>query len=158
MDYYGIAGRGAKADGDGYQLEEYDMKLTHKQFLSDEYYGGAEASTDKKQMSYDDMLNARIRSQKESTLHGREPTKEGAKVASGAECLNVKFKNNQCDALAERETNNNDRVYNRIPTLNDITLTKAKKDYERIEEDRLDPSLLRAFLENPYTQPLNSVA
>lgn len=158
MDYYGIAARGSTADGDGYQLEEYDMKLTHKQFLSDEYYGGAEASTDKRQMSYDDKMNARIRSQKESTLHGREPTKEGAKVSNGAECLNVKFKDNKCDVLSARDTNNSDRVYNNIPTLNDITLTKSKKDYERIEDDRLDPSLLRAFLENPYTQPLNSVA
>lgn len=159
VDYYGIAGLGGKADGDGYLNEKYDMKRTHKQFLSDqEYYGQAEASTDKRQMSYDDKMNARIRATKEATLFGREPTQQGSKVANGAECLNVKFKENVCDVASARGTNNVDRVYNQITTIKDQTLTKEKKMYDQIDDERLDPSILKAFLENPYTKPLDSVA
>lgn len=158
-DYYGIAGLGVKADGDGYLNENFDMKLTQKQFLSDiEYYGQAEASTDKKQMSYDDMMNARIRPNKEVTLFGRDPTQQGAKVANGAECLNVKFKVPACDIASARETANMDRLPKTISSLNDNTLTKEKKLYDQIDDDRLDPSILKAFLENPYTKPLDSVA
>ena len=159
QDYYGIMGLGNKADGDGYLKENYDMKRTHKQFLSDmDYYGQAQASTDKKPMSHEDMMNARIRANKESTLFGRDPTKEGAKVANGAECLNVKFKENACDIAGARGTNNIDRFPSQIATLGDTTLTKDKKMYEQYDDDRLDPSILKAFLENPYTKPLDSVA
>lgn len=158
IDYYGIAGLGIKADGDGYLNENFDMKLTQKQFLSDnEYFGQAEASTDKRQMSYDDKMNARIRATKETTLFGREPTQQGAKVANGAECLNVKFKENACGA-STRTNNNVNRVYNTISSLNDQTLTKEKQMYQQIDDERLDPSILKAFLENPYTKPLDSVA
>ena len=158
-EHYGIAGLGVKSDGDGYMNEKYDMKNTQKQFLSDnEYYGHAQASSDKKQMSYDDKLNARIRSQKESTLHRREPTSEGVKVINGPECLNVKFKQNSCDSLSTRETNNMERVYSTISTLNDITLTREKQNYDQIDDDRLDPSILKAYIENPYTLPIGSVA
>ena len=158
-DYYGIAGLGNKADGDGYLNENFDMKLTQKQFLSDiEYYGGAQASTDKKQMSYEDMVNARIRADKEVTLVGRKPTDQGAKVANGAECLNVKFKENVCDVASARGTHNINRFPSAISTATDKSLTKEKKLYEQYDDDRLDPSILKAFIENPYTKPLDSVA
>ena len=159
-EHYGIAGAAYKSDGDGYLQENFDMKNTQKQFLSDnDYYGHAQASTDKKQMSYENMLSAHIRSQKESTLHRREPTSEGAKVFNGPECINhVKFRENVCDALAERSTHNQDRVYGNIVSLQDTTLTKEKQMYDQIEDDRLDPSILKAYIENPYTQPLDSVA
>lgn len=159
VDYYGIAGLGMKADGDGYLNENFDMKLTQKQFLSDmEYYGQAEASIDKRQMLYDDKLNARIDAGKEVTLFRREPTKEGSKVANGAECMNVKFKEPACDVSNARETANMDRLPKSISSLYDTTLTREKKMYDQIDEDRLDPSILKAFRENPYTKPLNSVA
>uniref|UniRef100_A0A6C0BEJ7 DUF5899 domain-containing protein n=1 Tax=viral metagenome TaxID=1070528 RepID=A0A6C0BEJ7_9ZZZZ len=154
-DYYGIA---AKENGNGYQIETFDMKKTHKQFLSDMEYFGTADSSDKKQMSYDDMMNARIHEKKESTLHGRDPTQQGSKVANGVECMNVKLKNNKCDSLSTRETNNVDRVYNTITHVADETFTKSKKSYEQINQERLDPTILKAFLENPYTQPLDSVA
>lgn len=157
-DYYGAATVGS--GGDGYQNENFDMKLTQKQFLSDiEYYGGAEASTDKKQVSYDYITdNARITANKESTLMRREPTQESVKVVNGVDTMNVKFKDSLCDAVAARDTGNFERVMTEPPRLSDRTLTKEKKMYDQYDEDRLDPSILKAFLENPYTKPLDSVA
>ena len=155
-EHYGGAERNT---GNGYQVEEYDMKNTQKQFLSDiEYFGQAMAGVDKKQTSYDMMLNADITATKESTLFGRKPTNQGPKVAIGGECLNVKLKEKSCDALHQRATHNFDRVGSRISSLSDQTLTREKQLYSQIENDRLDPGILKAFLENPYTKPLDSVA
>jgi hypothetical protein len=156
MDYYGGAG---KDMGNGYQVEEYDVKNTQKQFLSDiEYFGQALAGTDKKQTSYDMMMNADIDATKESTLFRRKPTDQGPKVANGAECLNVKYREEKCAAMAERATSNPDRLPENISSLSDHTLTREKQLYAHIENERLDPSILKAFLANPYTQPLDSVA
>ena len=155
-EHYGGAERNA---GNGYQVEEYDMKNTQKQFLSDiEYFGQAMAGVDKKQTSYDMMMNADIAATKESTLFGRNPTDQGPKVAVGGECLNVKFREKNCDAINQRATHNYDRVGSRISSLSDQTLTREKQLYSQIENDRLDPGILKAFLENPYTKPLDSVA
>lgn len=153
-DYYGSA---ALDLGMGYETNVHEAKNTQKQFLSDhDYYGNAEASTDKKQMSYDDMYNAYISATKESVLGGREPTKTGKKVASGGESVNMKFKKVQCDVYAERGTMNIDKIQNELPTLEDQSLTRMKKEYGA--DNRLDPSLLKAYMENPYTQPLHSIA
>jgi hypothetical protein len=155
-EHYGGAERNK---GNGYQVEEYDMKNTQKQFLSDiEYFGQAMAGVDKKQTSYDMMLNADIAATKESTLFGRNPTDQGPKVAIGSECLNVKLREKSCDALSGRANHNYDRVGSRISSLSDKTLTREKQLYSQIENDRLDPGILKAFLENPYTKPLDSVA
>lgn len=153
-DYIGSATRDL---GMGYETNASDVKRTQKEFLSDiEYFGQAEASTDKKQMSYDDMYNAEISVSKESVIHGREPTLSGKKVTHGGECINMGLRKNQCDNFTERSTPNRDKVHNEIPSLNDNTFTRMKKDYG--QDDRMDVSLLKAFLENPYTQPLNSIA
>ena len=129
---------------------------TQKQFLSDiEYYGTA-GDKDKKQMSYNDMYNAHISSAKESTLGRREPTKTGAKVYVTSDCVSLSHRKQECDLKNVRETPNADKVNNVIPSLADETLTKQRNEFGK--DDRLDPSLLKAFMENPYTQPLNSVA
>lgn len=155
QDYIGGAGRDM---GGGYETNEFDAKHTQKEFLSDvEYYGNAEASTDKKQMSYDDMYNAAISSRQESLLAGREPTTSGKKVTLGKECVNMDVvRKNACATVATRATPNLTRLTTEVPTLTDQSFTRMKKDYGA--DNRLDTSLLKAFLENPYTQPLNSVA
>ncbi len=152
-DYYGAVGRDK---GEGYITNEYNAKDTQKQFLSDiEYFGIADSTDEKKQMSYDDMYNATITERKETTLFGREPTQTGAKVFN--DCINVaEPKKRECDARAERLQNNRDRIYNEISQIADDTLTKTKRTFEIEMDTRLDPLLLTAFKENPYTHPLNS--
>jgi hypothetical protein len=153
-DYFGTAN---KQNRDGYKTANFDAPDTQKQFLSDiEYYGGAEASSDKKQMSYDDMYNAYISATKESVLNGREPTQSGKKSYVSGDCISLSHKKQECDMYTERVVNNIDKISNNIPSSEISTFTRAKKDYD--ETDRLDPSILKAYLENPYTKPLNSVA
>jgi hypothetical protein len=153
-DYFGTAIRNIN---EGYQTNDYTAKNTQKQFLSDvEYYGTAESSTSKKQKSYEDIYNAFISSSQESLLNGREPTKSGQKEAITGDCINMSHRKQECDVSNVRTVGNFDKINNTIPVLDDTGLTRMKKEYG--QDDRLDPSLLKAYLENPYTKPLNSFA
>ena len=146
LDYYGAA---ARDGGEGYITNEYDAKDTQKQFLSDiEYYGGASAGEDKKQMSYDDMYNASITEKKETIIFGREPTQTGSKVFN--DCVNMADpKKRECDFKTERDSQNRTFIMNEIPTLNDSTITKTRKNTIYEADDRFDISLLDAFKDNP---------
>lgn len=153
-DYFGAAARNIN---EGYQTNDHTAKNTQKQFLSDiEYYGTAESSTSKKQKSYEDIYNAFISNSQESLLEGREPTKSGKKEAITGDCINMSHRKQECDVANGRNLGNFDKINNNIPSLDDTGLTRMKKEYGR--DDRLDPSLLKAYLENPYTKPLNSFA
>ena len=154
-DYYGTANMNK---GEGYQTNEFDAKNTQKQFLSDiEYYGNPEASTDKKNMSYDDMYNADISSGQESLLYGREPTNSGNKQYVTSDSIALGHKKQECNVSSQRVLNNIEKINNsHYADLEESGVTRMKKEYGK--DDRLDPSLLKAYLDNPYTKPLNSVA
>lgn len=154
-DYIGIANR---ENGDAYKSTPYEAKNVQKQFLSDnDYYGVSASAYRKKETSKEDIANAVITERKEVTLFNREPTKEGKKIANGGECVNLAHKKLECDFAASRVTGNADRIVNQhVQDRTDINFTRDKS-YQNIPDNRLDPSLLRPFLENPYTQPLTSV-
>lgn len=154
-DYFGSAMRDV---GEGYITNKYDAKDTQKQFLSDiEYYGGANACEDKKQMSYENMYNATITENKEVTLFGRKPTQSGAKVFN--DCVNMaEPRKRECDNKMERLSNNRDRIQNDISLLDEASITRSRRTFDIEMDDRLDPIILSAFKQNPFTQPLDSVA
>lgn len=152
-DYYGIATR---ETGQGYQTNEHEARMTQKHQLSDnDYYGTAGTVNAKKDMSKQNIENAVISQRKENTLYGREPTKQGAKVASSGDSVNLGVRKLQCDVAATRDTNNVGRVVSQIPTVEDLNITKDRHIFD-ISDERLDPSLLKPFNENPYTQSLHS--
>ena len=154
-DYFGVATR---QNADAYKTTKYEAKSTQKQFVSDnDYYGTASSAYEKKQMSKEYIDNAVIRDRKEQTLHGREPTKTGVKVAVNGDMVNLDVKKPECDFLTQRETMNADRqTRSAIPTLEQINFTKDRK-LANNPNDRLDPSLLKPLKENPYTQSLYSL-
>jgi hypothetical protein len=151
-DYYGTATR---QNADAYKTTEYNAKNTQKQFISDrDYYGTAASAYQKKQMSKEYIDNAIIRDRKEQTLYGREPTKTGVKVAVDGDMVNVNIKKPDCDIVAQRETLNADRqTGSTIPTMDFVNFTKDRK-LQNTPDDRLDPTLLQALHDNPYTKML----
>lgn len=151
-DYYGVATR---QNADAYKTTEFDAKNTQKQFISDhDYYGTATSAFQKKQMSKEYIDNAVIRDRKEQTLYGREPTKSGVKVAVNGDMVNVDFKKPGCDVVSQRETLNADRqTGSAIPTMDFVNFTKDRK-LQNTPDDRLDPTLLQALHDNPYTKVL----
>jgi hypothetical protein len=150
IDFIGGVGRDK---GEGYITNEYDAKQTQKAFISDKDHFGVAEGANKKQTNYDDYDNAHIDERKEVILFGREPTTQGVKQFN--DCINVRIKKEECKT--ERETSNMDKIYSFIPQLSDRTITKTRLAVDLNIEDRLDPDLLKAYRDNPYTQPLNSI-
>mgnify|MGYP006092993093 FL=1 len=77
---------------------------------------------------------------------------------NGMDTLNVDIKKIESDYFNPR-INNADKVYQEIPQDNVCQFTQDKEtlNNEKIS-DRLDPSMLDPFKENPYTQSLSSFA
>jgi hypothetical protein len=147
-----------RLEGLGDYVNDYIARNTQKQFFSDnDYYGVSTSSYNKKEVSKEAIDNAVISERKEVTLFNREPTKEGKKVANGGECISLAHKKMECDITAVRATGNADRIVGQlIPDITQLNITKDKSFYQTPDE-RLDPTLLNAFHENPYTQSLQSV-
>ena len=156
-EYIGSAdGDVGKGGGRGYLVNRYKAKNTHKQFLSNNEYTGNAESGDKRPMSYSSKYNARLNYTKEKIAKGRPPTKQSVKLNAGEDLVNVQFKKLESDRINIREPSEQ-RVYQTPPTKNDCGLTISKEKLaEDVQRSRIDPSLLRAYRENPYTQSLTS--
>jgi len=149
----GDVGRGG---GRGYLVNRYKAKNTHKQFLSNNEYTGNAESGDKRPMSYSSKYNARLNYTKEKIAKGRPPTKQSVKLNAGEDLVNVQFKKLESDRINLREPAEQ-RVFQTPPTKNDCGLTISKEKLaEDVQRSRIDPSLLKAYRENPYTQSLSS--
>jgi hypothetical protein len=140
-----------------YKVQTYDMKATQKQFTTDNDYYGTGRSTNEAHSSKAAYDAAIINSTKELLEEGRAPTQNGAKVAAGGDTVNMNIvKKDSAAVPAARMTGNKDHVMNVAPTKEMMQWTHSKKSYVSQDADRLDPDLLKAFKENPYTHSLHS--
>ena len=150
-DYIGQAGHDR---GEGYITNEHEAPATQKQFLSDNDHFGIAEGSHKKEMSHANYEAANISAKHESLLFNRKPTATGAKKQN----TNVNMRIVKPDAQQIREFNNLERVY-QTPTTQNSQITKQPLAVEinpSIGFDRIDPDLLKAYRENPYTQSLQS--
>ena len=155
--YQGIAdGETGTGTGRGYLAARYEAKNTNRQFLNDwEWEGPAKYSVERPQ-SYDDMYNARMNPNKEQIALGREPTQESVKLTSGGDFYNIEHKRLESDQINIREPAET-FVYSAAPQKNNCGLTKVKSKLpEDTNRERINPDILNAFRENPYTQSLAS--
>lgn len=140
-----------KDKGQGYLTNKMNAPSTSKQFISDNDYYGTAQSSDKKQVSYDDVYNATINDVKETLLKGRSPTQNNTKIAVGGDKLNVDLRMDSC----EYQTSQNlERVREQPVHVDSINLTTDKITLDEQVEDRLNSDILKAFHENPYTKSL----
>jgi hypothetical protein len=159
-DYTGITG-GVETSENGYKVFNATAQNTNRQFTSDnEYTGGAESSS-KAQMSYQDKYNAQLNALKEVVSKGRAPTLSSTKVAVGGG--NVIIEPRKKVSIEEKiHQPGLSKIYSNTAseTAHNCQITKIpNSDDEDIIANRIEePELLKAFKENPYTQPLNSVA
>lgn len=148
----------AKGDSvGGYKVANPNPKNTVRQFTSDyEYEGIAGPSTENKPISYDDIYNSTIKSLRQDISKGRIPTTQGAKKVLGGVDINVstnKLSNENNEKVTERGVAST-KVYNSLPQPEKCYQTTNKSNLPN--QDRLDPNMLNAFKENPYTQSLHS--
>lgn len=143
-------------NGDGYKTASFEAKATNKQVTSNKEYYGTAGNEQPSMMSYDDIYNAVINQTRESLLCNQEPTQTGVKVVSGVDTLNltnVKVPCNRSDGGVGIE-----KVYQMPPSKETVHLTNdTGRTYVRNENnERMDPNLLRAFVDNPYTHSLTN--
>jgi hypothetical protein len=111
-------------------------------------------------MAQDKFYRADLNPNKEIIAQGRAPTTENTKLMSGMDTLNVDIKKIESDYFMPR-INNLDKVYQEIPTEQEDVreYTQEKDTLDNVTlSDRLDPSMLDPFKQNPYTQSLASFA
>jgi hypothetical protein len=143
----------------GYQVSEMEAPATQKQHLSDMEYSGNAKAGDDKPMSYEDVYNATMNETKQLVAEGRQPTHTSAKRSTGADSVNLDSK----FAISEDESTRDWSVTTGVVIPSDVRTrgvsTRDKhtiQDANDLEGDTIDPDLLNAFRDNPYTQPLDS--
>jgi hypothetical protein len=136
-----------------------NAKPTKKQTTNFEHTGIA-GSYLSGSMAQDQFSRADLNPNKEIISQGRAPTTENTKIMSGMDTLNVDIKKIESDYFMPR-INNLDKVYQEIPTEQEDVreYTQEKDTLDNVTlSDRLDPSMLDPFKQNPYTQSLASFA
>ena len=146
-----------------YDVTNVDAPNTMRQFTSDiEYFGVAgNDGVNIKPMSYEDIYNAEIKAIRSEVDRGYTPNPGGVNEILDSNRINMtttKLGDIQNKYINERGVQAN-KVYNSIPQMNLSNLTQVKEIV--VNEplaDRINPNILDAFKENPYTQSLTSWA
>ena len=140
----------------GERLQD-EVRATKKQTTNFEYSGNA-GSYLHGSMANDQYLRADLNPNKEIISQGRAPTTENTKLMSGMDTLNVDIKKIESDYFNPR-INNVDKIYGEIPTDDTCEYTQEKDTLDNVKlSNRLDPTMLDPFKQNPYTQSLASFA
>ncbi len=151
-------------DGDevgGYQVAEVEAPNTMRQFTSVEYTGNAgNSGTTNVQMSRDNAGNMNVRSARSSQDRGYTPNAQGANRRGEIPTMNTKKVGDIQSAYLNERGLQPSQIYNSIPQVNPFNETTLKNNVpnEPLEFRNCDPHLLKSFLENPYTQSLQSWA
>ena len=157
FEYGGIADR-ERNGGLGYVTNEKEAPNTNRQFTADFEYEGAANSLYKKTTSKMKYSNMRQNACREESLKGRNPGPQGPKVSNGSDKLDVEVKKIEGDRINTRELTGN-KIINSIPEIKACSMTQEKNQYNyNILDERIEPDLLKAFNNNPYTQSLSSYA
>ena len=147
----------------GYDVTEVQAPDTLRQSTSDiEYYGGAgNDGTGGKPMSYADIYNAEIKALRGEQDEGYTPGAMGPNQGIDPNSINLstsKIGDIQNKYIQERGVQSN-KVYNSIPQMVPCNVTQTKEIVPNEPlADRINPVILDAFKNNPYSQSLSSWA
>lgn len=143
------------AKNDGYMTNPAEAPYTNKQFLSDHYYAGGAESRTPSQTLYMSAYNASLNTNKERIARGRKPMGSNVKLANGGDTIKILHKKQSHGLDTSRKVDTH--VFSKPPTFSSKTFTKQRVILSNKEvRDRIQPDILDAFNNNPYSQPLNS--
>ncbi len=145
----------------GYQVAEVEAPNTMRQFTSVEYTGNAgNSGTTNVQMSRENAGNMNVRSARATQDRGYTPNAQGANRRGEIPAMNTKKVGDIQSAYLNERGLQPSQIYNSIPQVNQFNETTLKNNVpnEPLEFRNCDPHLLKSFLENPYTQSLQSWA
>jgi hypothetical protein len=157
VEYVGTAdGQTGRGSGNGYQTADVNAPNTNRQFTSDfEYQGPAKDFLERPR---DETMwdNASLNITKTGVSQGRYPTLSNTKLAVGGNDINMEAKKLEGDRVNQYSPAAT-RLYTQTPSLGTCTVTTDK---DQLPSDsianRINPNILTAFKNNPYTQPLDS--
>lgn len=134
-----------------------NVRATVKQTTNFEYSGNPGTDVPV-QMAQDQYGRADLNPNKEIIAQGRDPTPQNVKLWNGMDTIDMDIKKIEDDYFNHR-IGNGDKIYQTIPTESTVEYTQEKDtlDNKRLS-DRLDPTNLDPFRENPYTHSLASFA
>ncbi len=157
-DYVG--GTNANQTGGAYKVVEADARYTSRQDALVEDYVGTAGHTVGAPQEYDAAYAAETNANKELIAKGRAPTQNSVKLAAGGDMQNVEVKRLDEDRRnprdLQRDMPNCDVPFQLPPTANPYSITKEKNTVFNNYTERIQPEILDAFRNNPYTQSLQS--
>lgn len=139
----------------GYMVDPAEAPYTNKQFLSDFEYKGIAGNKDNKPSAYMSAYNASLNMNKEVIAQGRKPMGSNVKLVKGGDMENIAHKKQSHGVDTSRREIT--QLYSVPPAKEGKVLTKPKVHLSQQEiRDRIQPDILDAFKNNPYTQSLQS--
>jgi hypothetical protein len=146
-------------NGGGYKTAPTDNKNTQRQFYSDYYHvgGAGQAEAPANQQLYDSAYNMRQDNSKEVVAEGRYPTLSGAKVTQGKVGVNIEIKKLEDDRVNHYSSVRAPINCNQRKPMDVCELTSFKNNLPPTNT-YFDPSVLKAYINNPLTQSLHSWA
>jgi hypothetical protein len=148
-------------DVGGYQVAEVNAPNTMRQFQSVEYTGNAgNSGTTNVPMNRDNAGNMNVRSARSNQDRGYTPNAQGPNQRGEIPTMNTKKVGDIQSAYLNERGVQPSQIYNSIPQVNMFNQSTQKNTVpnEPLEFRNCDPSLLKNFIENPYTQSLQSWA
>lgn len=135
-----------------------NAKITNRQTTTREHFSGAKSSISS-QMDNTMARNMRTNENKEHIAKGRKPTTVGPKKIIDKSFVNMKTKRSgdTKNRLLQKRGVASTKTYNSLPdphTSGQRTHENKRSSYK--QTNRIDPSLLDAFKNNPYTHSLHS--
>jgi hypothetical protein len=157
-DYVG--GMNTNQYGGAYKVTIVDPKYTSRQETLVENYTGTAGHTISANQEYCAAYAAETNGLKEEIAKGRAPTQNSVKLAAGGDMQNVDVKRIDSDRKNprdfEQDMPNCDVPYQLPPTANPASITKEKNTVFNNYTERIQPEILDAYRNNPYTQSLHS--
>lgn len=154
----------AHIENGGYIIESSvaDAPHTNRQFTSDHFYSGGAGSVNSKNKSYKNYESMRTNEMREKTLEGRAPTTSNVSLNTGSENVNININRNNLE-LGRTPNMSGKRVIGTNITTKESygeqTSTRPNYDCDNKKiSDRINPMMVDAFRNNPYTQSLDSVS
>jgi hypothetical protein len=149
------AGQPVYNKNDGYLIAKSEAPNTNRQFTSNYEYTGNAHAKDDKPTSYDASYNARLNNNKEIISKGRTFTNSGSKTNVTKSDINILHKKQMGGTRYRSPVKSRD--YIKTSSETPVVLTQYKDNLgNKTQVDRIEPSILNAFKENPYTQSLSS--
>lgn len=155
-----VGGANANQTGGAYKVIKVKPKYTSRQDALVKDYTGTAGHTVSANQEYDAAYAAETNAGKEQIAKGRAPTQNSVKISVGGDNMNVDIKRLDNDRKNPRDLENDmpncDVPYQLPPTSNPFSITKEKNTVFNNYTDRIQPEILDAFRNNPYTQSLSS--